>query len=70
MRKILLVAFCTSVLVACGSKAETGTGNGSSGIRGTVTIGPMCPVERADSPCPPTPYAAKKIGRASCRERV
>ena len=57
MRKILLVAVCTSVLVACGSK--TGTGNGSSGIRGTVTLGPTCPVERADSPCPPAPYAAK-----------
>jgi len=57
MRKLFLVALCTSVLVACAAK--TGTGNGSSGIRGTVTIGPTCPVERADSPCPPTPYAAK-----------
>ena len=57
MRKFLLVALCTSLLVACAAK--TGTGNGSSGIRGTVTIGPMCPVERADSPCPPKPYPAK-----------
>ncbi len=30
----------------------------SSGIEGTVTIGPMCPVERIDSPCPDQPYAA------------
>jgi hypothetical protein len=30
----------------------------SSGIEGTVTIGPMCPVERPDSPCPDQPYAA------------
>jgi len=30
----------------------------NSGIEGTVTIGPMCPVERPDSPCPDQPYAA------------
>jgi len=29
-----------------------------SGIAGTVTIGPMCPVERIDDPCPDRPYAA------------
>ncbi len=29
-----------------------------SGIEGSVTIGPMCPVERPDSPCPDQPYAA------------
>ncbi len=30
----------------------------NSGIEGAVTIGPMCPVERPDSPCPDQPYAA------------
>jgi hypothetical protein len=29
-----------------------------SGISGTVTIGPMCPVERIDDPCPDRPFAA------------
>jgi hypothetical protein len=29
-----------------------------SGISGTVTIGPTCPVERIDDPCPDRPYAA------------
>jgi hypothetical protein len=29
-----------------------------SGIAGTVTIGPTCPVERIDDPCPDRPYAA------------
>jgi hypothetical protein len=30
----------------------------SSGIEGLVTIGPMCPVERIDTPCPDKPYQA------------
>ena len=29
-----------------------------SGIEGIVTIGPMCPVIHADSPCPDQPYQA------------
>jgi hypothetical protein len=32
---------------------------GETGIDGSVTLGPMCPVERADSPCPDRPYAAR-----------
>jgi hypothetical protein len=49
----------------------------NSGIEGTVTIGPMCPVERPDSPCPDQPYAATivindsggdEVGRAKSGE--
>ena len=29
-----------------------------SGIVGKVTIGPMCPVQREDDPCPPQAYQA------------
>jgi hypothetical protein len=29
-----------------------------SGIEGQVSIGPMCPVERPDRPCPDKPFAA------------
>jgi hypothetical protein len=29
-----------------------------SGIEGTVTIGPVCPVVQENSPCPDEPYAA------------
>ena len=32
---------------------------GATGIDGSVTLGPTCPVERADSPCPDRPYAAR-----------
>jgi hypothetical protein len=37
---------------------NNGTPAVNSGIEGNVTIGPMCPVERIDSPCPDQPYAA------------
>lgn len=29
--------------------------SGATGIRGAVTAGPTCPVERPDQPCPPAP---------------
>jgi hypothetical protein len=47
------------VLVALSGCARgSGTGDASSGIEGRVTIGPTCPVERPDSPCPDAGYAA------------
>ena len=45
---VLLAATCDS--------GSTTTIN--SGIQGTVSIGPTCPVEQIDSPCPDQPYAA------------
>lgn len=32
---------------------------GETGIVGRVTIGPSCPVQRVDSPCPDRPYEAR-----------
>lgn len=32
-----------------------------SGVRGRVTIGPMCPVMRVDEPCPDQPYRATLV---------
>ena len=34
---------------------------GPSGIEGTVLLGPMCPVLRADSPCPDRPFSATVV---------
>ena len=33
-------------------------GRGQAGIRGLVTLGPLCPVVRTDQPCPDEPYEA------------
>lgn len=43
---------------------------GESGIEGVVTIGPTCPVQRIDSPCPDRPYAAEIIVLDGARKRV
>ena len=66
----LMAAFV--LLAACGSApTHASTENravvpalardGDSGVEGVVTIGPTCPVERADSPCPDKPYPTQVI---------
>jgi hypothetical protein len=58
-RSSLLLAFVLVPLLAsaCGHHRDP-AGGASSGIEGQVLIGPRCPVERADSPCPDQPIAA------------
>jgi hypothetical protein len=41
------------VLIACG---KGGVAQPGTGIRGSVSIGPQCPVEQANSPCPDRPF--------------
>ncbi len=48
----VLAAF---VLAALGASAAP-AGPLGSGVRGIVLIGPTCPVERADQPCPDLPF--------------
>jgi len=49
---------------------DDGTTTGNSGIEGNVTIGPMCPVEQPDSPCPDQPYAATIVVEAAGGQEV
>ena len=51
----LLVPLLAFALIAATCDGAT---TATSGIEGNVTIGPMCPVVQADSPCPDQPYAA------------
>jgi hypothetical protein len=37
----------------------TPSASGETGITGIATVGPTCPVERIDSPCPDRPYEAR-----------
>lgn len=34
---------------------------GESGVRGTITLGPLCPVPREGQPCPDRPYIATVV---------
>lgn len=57
MRRAFLLAFVLAMAAtACGGRAPGGTASPtapSSGIEGRTVAGPTCPVERAESPCPP-----------------
>lgn len=50
--------------------ASTPAPSGDSGVEGTVTIGPTCPVQRIDSPCPDRPYEATIIVLDGARRQV
>jgi hypothetical protein len=55
MKRFALLGVAIVMLGACGRGSSGGAG---SGVEGRVTIGPTCPVERPDSPCPDAPYVA------------
>ncbi len=53
--------FYPSATVPPSVPADTPTADasGATGIAGIVTLGPTCPVQRIDSPCPDRPYEAR-----------
>jgi hypothetical protein len=50
-------ALLAALAIACNGGGYSG-GSDGSGVEGTVTIGPMCPVVTEDTPCPDEPYEA------------
>lgn len=56
----LAVASSVALLVACGPQ-ESGTTDERSGIVGRVSLGPQCPVESEDEPCPDEPAAGVTV---------
>jgi len=58
-RRLLMVGLLATLLAACGpSSASVPPG---TGIHGTVTLGPTCPVEKVGEPPCVTPYAATLV---------
>jgi hypothetical protein len=53
---LLLLILAAFALIA--AQCDNNGNPPSSGIEGLVTIGPVCPVERIDTPCPDKPYQA------------
>jgi hypothetical protein len=58
MRRVRAISILLLFLLAC---AGRGPSSGDSGIRGTVLLGPTCPVETLESPCPDRPLADVEI---------
>ncbi len=56
MRPYLLI--CITVLVLSACSPAPGSSATGSGIEGQVLIGPTCPVQQVDNPCPDRPYQA------------
>jgi len=59
-RTSLLLLVLALVGSGCGHRLGLGA-SGPSGVRGRVTLGPTCPVERVGSPCPDHPVQAVVI---------
>ena len=61
-----LLAALTFIAADCGGTTSTP----NSGVEGVVTIGPVCPVERIDTPCPDQPYQATIVVKDSNGDEV
>jgi hypothetical protein len=53
--RLALLVLCVVLLAACTAAQPAAV---DSGVKGLVTIGPMCPVARIDQPCPDQPFQA------------
>jgi hypothetical protein len=58
------------VLVSCGDHGMSVGHRAGSGVRGSVTAGPTCPVERPDRVCPPLPVTATVVARTVAGKQV
>jgi hypothetical protein len=59
MRRMRAMSILLLFLVACAGRGPSSSGD--SGIRGTVLLGPTCPVETVESPCPDRPLGDVEI---------
>jgi hypothetical protein len=63
VRNLVAWLAVTTSMVGCTSPSATATGSPDTGIRGTATAGPVCPVERnpPDPSCAPRPVPGATI---------
>jgi Carboxypeptidase regulatory-like domain len=59
MRRMRAMSILLLFLVACAGRGPSSSGD--SGIRGIVLLGPTCPVETLESPCPDRPLADVEV---------
>lgn len=60
-RELLTVAVAVSALAGCGDETAPTAPDEESGVTGSVHLGPQCPVETADQPCPDQPAAGVRV---------
>src|SRR5436309_8543463 len=58
-RSVMVLGTTVLLMTSCARAAHISTGGtssiGNSGIRGVLTLGPLCPVQSVRSPCPNKP---------------
>ena len=59
MRRMPALSILLLFLAACAGSGPSSSGD--NGIRGTVLLGPTCPVETLESPCPDRPLADVEV---------
>src|SRR6266540_623298 len=59
MRRMPVLSILLLFLVACAGRSPSSSGEG--GIRGIVLLGPTCPVETLEGPCPDRPLADVEV---------
>ncbi len=69
MKRLIASIALSIALAACGA-APAQPAPAGTGIQGVVQVGPTCPVERIDSPCPPPPLSATVIVRDMAGQEV
>lgn len=61
MRPLLAILLLAVALTGCGPAASPALRASSGTVTGRVLTAPGCPVERANSPCPPIPVAGARV---------
>ena len=52
------------------ARSSSSSGSGGSGIQGTVLLGPTCPVETIEHPCPDKPIVADVVVSSTDGKKV
>jgi len=67
---IVLIALVLGLSACANGATAGGPGDGTGGIQGKVLLGPMCPVQQVNSPCPDKSIEAVITVDSSTGDRV
>lgn len=60
-RELLTIGVAVAALAGCGNQSEPEAPDEESGVSGSVHLGPQCPVETTEEPCPDRPAAGVRV---------
>ncbi len=69
-RTLVALVVAAAALAGCGTGSGAAASTGSATLAGQVLAAPSCPVERAESPCPPRPVHGATVEVLRAGDRV